>query len=167
VAVLDCVTTAVAVAAPVVAVAAAVVAVAWAGVGVAVAAAVVVVAWAGVGVAVAALTAATITVPVMLGWISQWYVNVPAASNVLAKLAPLLIVPESKTPAVSEVTVCGMPASLCAQVTDSPTFTLTLPGANAKFAMETFAFAACAGRAAPARLTRASTAKATAVHLPR
>jgi hypothetical protein len=135
----------VAVAAAVVAVGAAVVAVAVAAAEVGVGAAVVAVA---AGVFVAAATAATTTVPVMLGWMLQWYVKVPAAVNVLANVAPVFILPESKTPGVSELTVCGMPASLFVQVTVSPTDTDTEAGLNAKLTMDTLWLAASASRAA-------------------
>ena len=151
--------------------AAAVVAVAVAGaavaveaaVGVAVAAAVVAVAVAAAVVFVAVGLAAwpcTTTRPVMLGWMLQWYGKLPAAVNVCEKLVPVDMLPESNTPGVSELAVCGTPASLFVQVTVSPTFTVTVPGAKAKPLIDTLWFAARTSRVKrSAPPTRASAAR--------
>jgi hypothetical protein len=60
----------------------------------------------------------TVTVPVMPGWIVQWYENVPALGNVLLKVAPAAIVPEFHEPS-SPVDVCAS-ASLFVHVSVSP-----------------------------------------------
>jgi hypothetical protein len=57
-------------------------------------------------VVVAAPVASTITAPVIVGWMLQWYVNVPALGNTWVNDCPGLRVPEFQM-AVSEVVVCG------------------------------------------------------------
>src|ERR671911_3132340 len=70
----------------------------------------------------------TTTVPIMLGWGSQWYGYSPALSKVKLNDCPFPIIPESKMPSF-EVTVC-LPESSFTHVTVSPTLTSTGFGLN-------------------------------------
>jgi hypothetical protein len=73
----------------------------------------------------------TVTVPIMPGWIVQWYENVPVLGNVLLKVAPAAIVPEFHEPS-SPVDVCAS-ESLLIHVIVSPTPMAIGFGANAVF----------------------------------
>ena len=77
-------------------------------------------------------------------------------------LLPLLKAPVSHLPP-SAVEVCKTPSRFV-HVTVSPTFTVTLPGWNEKFVIETDALAALASPVAPAdRATSARTAASAAL----
>jgi hypothetical protein len=95
---------------------------------------------AGVGAGVG-VGPTTTTVPVMNGWISQWYANDPAARMVIVR-EPLTKTPVSQVPLFA-VEVCET-LSLFVQVTVSPTLTVTLLGTNEKFLIDTAALAAAA-----------------------
>ena len=90
----------------------------------------------GVGGAVGAGVAAasTVIVPVIDGWIAQWYANVPATVNVNVNVAPVTRLPLPPPPL--KVTVC-VAASLFVHATLSPAFTVSAFGAKAKFWMLT------------------------------
>jgi hypothetical protein len=87
----------------------------------------------------------TTIVPVMDGWIEQWYGYVPARVKVNGNDAPFPIGGEINATGapVSDTTVCEVP-SLFVQVTVVPAFTVRVAGLNAKFLIAT-AFAAAAG----------------------
>jgi len=70
-------------------------------------------------------------VPVIPGWIVQWYVNVPAPVNVWLNEAPGAMRPESQ---LLLVDVCVVLSLLC-HVTVVPTATLTGFGENADVVM--------------------------------
>lgn len=76
-------------------------------------------------------------VPVMLGWIRQWYAKLPLAMNVKAKLRPGARSPELKRPPFA-VTV-WVTTSRFMNVTRVPARTLRLDGVNAKLMMLTTA----------------------------
>jgi hypothetical protein len=65
----------------------------------------------------------TLRVPTMLGWIAQWYVNVPGDWNVVLKLPPGAMFPEFQLP-LSDREVCVV-LSLFTQVTVVPAAMLT------------------------------------------
>ncbi len=67
----------------------------------------------------------------MLGWMAQWYANVPAFANVCLKVDPLEIALLSKDPS-SAVTVWDG-ESLFVHVTVEPTVTVIEVGPNEKF----------------------------------
>ena len=79
-----------------------------------------------VGAAVAAAPW-TVTVPVIVGWIVQWYGNVPAVANVTAPVPPPPAMLPASQDASSAVAVWAC-ASEFVHVTVSPTFTVTLAG---------------------------------------
>jgi hypothetical protein len=60
---------------------------------------------------VKALQPVTVIVPVIAGWISQWYANVPASVNVNSNVPPPSMFPESNDPS-SAVHVCPALSSL-------------------------------------------------------
>src|ERR1700730_6496715 len=73
----------------------------------------------------------------MNGWIEQWYVYVPGCGNVVVKLAPGAISPESQAPSVL-VLVCAT-GSLLVNVIAWPGLTVIVVGANANLPMLTLA----------------------------
>jgi hypothetical protein len=84
----------------------------------------------------------TVTVAVMLGWILQWYGNVPTVSNVYEYVWPWLrcaLCGPAGLPV--PVTVCAV-LSLLVQVTVVPFLTVIAAGENAKFSMVTLLVAA-------------------------
>jgi hypothetical protein len=112
----------------------------------------------GVGVGAAVAAAWTVMVPCIVGWIEQWYANVPAAANeIVLLLAPGAIGPVSNRPEVSDVAVCVVPSTRFCHVTVSPT--LIVAGAKLKFWIATVRLAASA--AAASETLSASTAIAT------
>ena len=72
----------------------------------------------------------TVIVPVIDGWIAQWYPKLPALVNVWLKELPGARFPLLKAP-VSLVTVCVV-ESLLVQVTVAPVGTVSVAGANEK-----------------------------------
>jgi hypothetical protein len=79
--------------------------------------------------------AVTTTVPFMLGWIEQWYGNVPAAVNVCENDFVGLMGLESHT-FVLDVDVCAVRSPLV-HVTVVPAATVIEGGLKAKFLIET------------------------------
>jgi hypothetical protein len=77
----------------------------------------------------------TVTVPVICGWIEQWYAYVPAFVNVCENDEPGASWPLSKLLSFA-VTVC-VTESLLVQVTLPPVLTVMLAGLKAKFAIVT------------------------------
>ena len=82
----------------------------------------------GAGVGVGAGASCTVTLPVICGWIEQWYANVPAVENVTVAELPLVIGPVSND-APSAVAVCAW-ASEFVHVTVSPVGTVIEAGEN-------------------------------------
>lgn len=79
--------------------------------------------------------ASTITVPCIQAWKEQWYVYVPGVVKVNWKVPPCVVrgpvLPESKIPAVSDVTVCGAVSSFVQNtVLFLPMNTVTTSGEN-------------------------------------
>jgi hypothetical protein len=86
----------------------------------------------------------TAMVPVIDGWMLQWYAKVPAFRNTKVNVPPRVSGPLSHAPDVA-VVVCEAP-SMFVHVTLSPTFTVSDAGVNAKFWIVT-ARAAASGAA--------------------
>jgi hypothetical protein len=95
----------------------------------------------------------------MFGWIAQWYVKVPAVSNVIVALPPAGISPVSNAP-LSPVAVWAT-ESIFVQVTDDPAVMVTEFGEKAKFWIETFV-ASWAAAGPPPNEKNAANASATA-----
>ena len=77
----------------------------------------------------------TTTLPVISGWIAHRYENEPACLNVRFHDPPSPIGPLSNAPS-SAVTVCARSSSL-RNVTEPPAAIVTVPGPNARPAIET------------------------------
>ncbi len=75
----------------------------------------------------------TTTVPVMNGWIAQWYAYVPAVRNVNENAPPGESVPLANAPALDVTVCCTWPAFF--HVTVVPTVTETEDGLNPKSMM--------------------------------
>ena len=73
--------------------------------------------------------------PVIIGWMAQWYANVPTESNLVVELPPGAMFPVSHIP-VLLVEVCVTP-SLFFQVTVVPFGTLKLEGEKEVYTMAT------------------------------
>jgi hypothetical protein len=78
----------------------------------------------------------TVTLPVMSGWMVQWYEYVPAVVNTCENEAPVDRRTLPNEP-LSAVTVCWMAGCRFVHVTRVPTRTVMLDGVKAKFAMPT------------------------------
>src|SRR3954454_22135989 len=106
----------------------------------------------------------TLTLPVIVMWIEQWYGYEPAAVNVNAKVWLFDLLPESNRgafmPLVSAVAVCTT-ASLKVQVTVPPSEILAAPGLKAKPCTATAA-SFCGARTGAAETGTASAAAAMA-----
>ncbi len=112
----------------------------------------------GVGGAVVGVVPRTTMVPFIVGWIEQWYANVPATANATVLVPPATICPVSANAPLSDVAVWAN-GSMFRQVMLSPTLIVAVGGMNEKFWMTTVWLAACAtfGRRPQSAMTIATT----------
>lgn len=101
----------------------------------------------------------TVIVPVIVGWIEQWYAYVPALANGTVLLAPAPIGPVSNAP-VSDVAVWANPSAFC-QVMRSPGAMLVFTGTNVKFRMTTVWLTPSAAPGSIATIARTRTVRRT------